>query len=165
MLKPYSLEKIILQFHNKHFKMSRNPWNRIKYDIYVWHLEYHSGGLRFKCDPVFYELMSVWVCVCTSAFLHISKSATTVECDFPSFSHLSSLPLSLPHPVRALWPGVKEVRGYWVEKSAQDRGRLHKCTWHTPPYSKQTQTCACLFTLLCSNGLAHKHKLTHICTQ
>lgn len=49
--------------------------------------------------------------VCAFAFLHISKSATTIKCDSPSFSHLSLLPFS-PTSCQPLWPKVREVRGY-----------------------------------------------------
>ncbi len=46
--------------------------------------------------------VSVCVCVCGLAFLHISRSAITVKCDSPSFSHL----FLLPHLVSPASPGV-----------------------------------------------------------
>lgn len=100
--------------------MSGNPQNRTNGGICMNILLVASGS---SVNPCFMH-------VCAFAFLHISKSATTVKCDSPSFSHLFLLPL-YPTSCQLLCPRVRGVRGYRLQKSAHDIGNTQVYMTHT----------------------------------
>lgn len=87
------------------------------------------------------------VCVCALALFHISWSANTVKCDSTSFLTISSFIILSVHS-GLQWGSLGDTEWTWV--NTDKCSWLQKCRWHTPPYSKLTQTEAHLFTLSCT---------------
>lgn len=80
----------------------------------------------------------VCMCVCSLEFLHISRSATTLECDSPSFSHLSSLPIL---PLSSCQPALASSQRVCRTLRGESVGtQVHAIKWQVLSVARENVT-------------------------